>query len=236
VPNARAFAKTDWLCRTVRERTGIEVARIEPSLDRELHNGLHVRPVSRPVPITAMVRPSSGRRNPRGTLSVLREVRRRHGSAVDIRVFGCSDEELDSLGEVRAFRFVNWGELKRWEVADVLRGAGIFVDLSSYQAFGATGLEAMAAGCATVLPRGSGAEEYARDAENCLLVDTASEADAVAAIGRLITDTDLMARIRAEALRTARQYSVGRCVWSLLCLFGQSLGRGTAGRGATVAG
>jgi glycosyltransferase involved in cell wall biosynthesis len=246
VPNQTAFAKTKWLCDTIHRLAGIDVAKIEPSMDRTLYNGLTAKPngvrletISSPVTITAMIRPSSARRNPLGTLNVLRQIQRTHGKAVDIRVFGCKDEDLDPLEEAAAFRFVNLGELKRWEVADVLRGADIFLDFSSYQAFGCTGLEAMAVGCATVLPRGSGAEEYAIDDQDCLLVDPADDREAVAAVERLITDGELMQRIRREALRTGRQYSVEKAVWSLLRLFGDSLGpqsESLIGGSITVAG
>ena len=230
VTNQTAFAKTNWLCDTVQRLAAIDVAKIEPSLERTLYNSLAVklngeRPEtnSSPVTITAMIRPSSARRNPRGTLNVLCQIQRTHGKAVDIRVFGCKDEDLDPLEEASAFRFINLGELKRWEVADVLRGAAIFVDFSSYQAFGCTGLEAMAIGCATVLPRGSGVEEYAVNDQNCLLVDPADDREAVAAIERLITDGELMQRIRREAIRTGRRYSIRKAVWSQLQLFGGSL-------------
>jgi glycosyltransferase involved in cell wall biosynthesis len=231
VPDQIAFAKTDWLCDTVRRLEGIEVMKISPSLDRTIYNNLSpgceaMRPEGRPhrVTIAAMIRPSSERRNPKGTLKVLRRIQHRHARAVDIRVFGCSDEDLDLVEEAAGFRFVNLGVLTRQEVADVLRGADIFVDLSTYQAFGCTGLEAMATGCATVLPRGSGVEEYAVHGENCLLVDPADEKAVVAAVEQLITDGALAQHIRSEASRTGRRYSVGRAVWSQLCLFEDSLG------------
>jgi glycosyltransferase involved in cell wall biosynthesis len=114
--------------------------------------------------------------------------------------------------------------LQRWDVAELLRGADIFVDLSSYQAFGCTGLEAMAVGCATVLPSGSGVEEYASNNENCLLVDTADPLAGVTAIDRLIRDLPLRRRIREAALATGRRYSVRRAAWSQLRLFGENLG------------
>jgi O-antigen biosynthesis protein len=220
VPNARAFAKTEWLCRTVRRMTGIAVTKIDPSLDRSLYNSLEARrDRSGPVAITAMIRPNSARRNPRGTLDLLRKIKYKYGRAVDIRIFGCSDEELDQLEEARGFDLVNFGELKRTEVAEVLRGADIFADLSISQAFGCTGLEAIAVGCATVLPRDSGVEEYAIDGRNSLLVDSSNEAEAISAVERLISDTRAEARFKTETANTSLRYSVRIAVWSLLRLF-----------------
>ena len=223
VPKARAFAKTEWLCRTVHRMTGIDVTRIAPGLDRSLYNGLAVgRERSGPVAITSMIRPRSARRNARGTLNLLRRIKQKYGSGVDIRIFGCADEELDQLDEAQGFDFVNFGELKRAEVAAVLRGADIFVDLSTSQAFGCTGLEAMAVGCASVLPRGSGVEEYATDEQNCLLIDTANGAEAATAVERLIGDNRPEGRFRHEALRTGLRHSIRTAVWSLLHLFGDA--------------
>jgi hypothetical protein len=224
VPNARAFAKTQWLCRTVNRMAGIEVTKIDPSLNRSLYNGLVVdRGRSGPIAITSMIRPNSARRNPGGSLNLLRTIKQKYGSAVDIRIFGCADEELDQLEEAQGFDFVNFGELKRAEVAGVLRGADIFVDLSTTQAFGCTGLEAIAVGCATVLPRGSGVEEYAKDGQNCLLVDTTNDAEAAAAVERLIADNRAGGRFRSDNLGTSLRYSVRTAVWSLLLLFGSAL-------------
>jgi glycosyltransferase involved in cell wall biosynthesis len=220
VPNAQAFAKTEWLCRTVRRMTAIAVTKIDPSLDRSLYNSLGARrDRSGPVTITAMIRPNSARRNPRGTLDLLRKIKYKYGRSVDIRIFGCSDEELDQLEEARGFDLVNLGELQRTGVAEVLRGADIFVDLSTSQAFGCTGLEAMAVGCPTVLPRDSGVEEYAIDGQNSLLVDTSNEAEAISAVERLISDTRAEARFKTEAANTSLRYSVRTAVWSLLRLF-----------------
>lgn len=220
VPGLAAFAKTRWLCDTLRRLEGIDVAKVEPSLDRALYNGLVERPRREgPATVAAMVRPSSPRRNPRETLDVLNRLYRSKRRQVDIRVFGCQDEDLDQLEEAAGFRFVNLGELKNREVADVLRGADIFVDLSRYQAFGRTGLEAMAVGCATVLPRGSGPEEYAVHGENSLLVDTADPDEALEAIIRLVDDRDLMRQIQQNARETGRRYSVRTAAWSQLKLF-----------------
>ena len=77
----------------------------------------------------------------------------------------------------------------------------------------------MAVGCATVLSRGSAVEEYAVDQQNCLLVDPANGAEALAALESLIVDKNLAGRLQSEALRTGLRYSIRSAVWSLLVLF-----------------
>jgi glycosyltransferase involved in cell wall biosynthesis len=220
VPNAIGFAKTEWLRRTVKRMEGIDVVKIEPSLDRSLYNHLGaLRNRTSRVAITAMIRPNTARRNPVGTLRLLRKIKQKHARTVDIRIFGCSDDELDQIEEARGFDLINFGELKREQVADVLRGADIFVDLSTSQAFGCTGLEAMALGCMAVLPRDTGVEEYAVDGQNCLLVDSSNETEAVAAVERLMDDRSLQGRFKTETIRTSLRYSIRTAVWSLLLLF-----------------
>ena len=57
------------------------------------------------------------------------------------------------------------GTLPRDSVAELFASADVFLDMSHWQAWGRTGLEAMAAGCVPVLPKGSGASEYRGGAE-----------------------------------------------------------------------
>ena len=117
------------------------------------------------------------------------------------------------------FAFENRGILKRLEVAALLREADVFVDLSDYQAFGRTGLEAMACGCATVLPACGGVDEYAVAGVNALLVDTASFEETTAAVARLVGDRGLRERLAERALETAARYSVIRASLSELSVF-----------------
>ena len=69
--------------------------------------------------------------------------------------------------------------LTRDDVALLFARADLFIDASKWQAFGRTGLEAMAAGCVPLLPAGSGASEYAQHGFNSMLVDT-DDAESVA--------------------------------------------------------
>ena len=225
VPNMILMAKTDWICRTVRERHGVEVFRVAPSLD---HGVFYPNPTlehgDRIVTVSAMVRPSTPRRAPLRTVRVLGTVARQYDH-VRVLLFGCESHVLESYVREHApnlrldFEFENRGILTRHDVADLLRESDVFVDLSDYQAFGRTGLEAMACGCATVLPARGGADEYVVDGENACLVDTTSLAAMTATVARLVADRTLREGIQRRSLDTAARYSIERASLSELSVF-----------------
>ena len=230
------MAKTDWLCRTVRERHDVEVFRVAPSLDHAVYYPAEAPPAADGATvIAAMIRPATPRRGPLRTLRVLRRIAEESPSPVRFVLFGCETPDLRSYVERQApdfkldFQFHNRGVLNRRQVADVLRAADIFVDFSDYQAFGRTGLEAMACGCATVLPEHGGVHEYAIDGDNARIVDTRSIDAMTSALHDLISDGARRERIRDRALRTARRYSISRAALSELSVF--RLAKSLADRG-----
>ena len=223
VPSMVLMAKTDWICRTVREHHGVEVFRVAPSLDHEVFYPA-VRPDGDAVTLAAMIRPSTPRRAPLRTLRVLSDLALRF-ERLRILLFGCEADALEDLARrsepqlTLDFAFENRGVLTRRDVADLLREADIFLDLSDYQAFGRTGLEAMACGCATVLPARGGVDEYVVDGENAFLVDTSSFTEMTSTIARLITDLPMRETLRQRSLATAARYSVIRASLSELSVF-----------------
>ncbi len=225
VPAMVSFAKTNWLCDLIHAWYGIYVRKITPGLDKNIFNPYPHRSLKAkgPVRISAMVRPQSLIRAPRETMEILKVIKNTYKNRVDIRVFGCTDEELDMMDESRGFHFVNEGELTRPEIGQLLSGCDIFIDASLYQAFGCTGLEAMAVGCAPILPANCGTSEYALDRQNCLLVNTENERDVISAIALLIEDKDLLLHIKDNGIKTGRSYSLRKAVWSQILLFCQCL-------------
>ena len=220
------FAKTDWLCGAVSEKHGRAVHKVSPSLDHKVYYPLQTKCTEeKSIVISAMVRPSSPRRAPVNTLEVLRRVKDKYDAEVRINIFGCSMEELKILkfdkvtGSSLNFSFTNHGVLTREEVADVLRESDIFVDFSDYQAFGRTGLEAMACGCAVILPSVGGVYEYAVHEENSLIVDTSSIDAMTIALQRLVEDVALRERFQERGVKTAEKFNVERAVLSELSLF-----------------
>ena len=225
LPNMVLMAKTDWICRTVREHHGVEVFRVAPSLDHDVYYPAEEPRVGGGIVVAAMIRPSTPRRAPLRTLRVLRRVVEQSASSVRIVLFGCGTQDLRRHIAHEApdfkldFPFRNHGVLVRREVADVLRSADVFVDFSDYQAFGRTGLEAMACGCATVLPAKGGVHEYAVDGDNARIVATQSIDEMASAVQELIDDSALRERMRRSALQTARRYSILRAALSELSVF-----------------
>jgi len=141
-------------------------------------------------------------------MRVLKALQHIYGERVAVHIFGCLDGSSEFLQLERDFLHLNHGILKRPEVAELLSGCDIFLDLSDYQAFGRTGLEAMACGCAVVLPAVGGTDEYAIDGENSLVIDTLDESLCIRWVASLIDDPVRLANIKLSALQTASRYSV----------------------------
>ena len=59
-------------------------------------------------------------------------------------------------------------------MAELLRESDVFLDMSVYQAFGRTALEAMACGATAVVPKVGGVWEFVEHGHNALAVDTLS--------------------------------------------------------------
>ncbi len=223
LPDALCFAKTDWIRRMVTLNHGVEVHKVQPSLDGDLYHPSATR-TSSVVRVACMVRTATPRRAPHRTMAVLKELRLRHGQDIEIDVFGSDDAELMTSGVTTDFEFVNHGRLRRHEVATLLRSSDVFMDLSDYQAFGRTGLEAMACGCTCAVPSLGGTDEYAVHGINALRVDTRDREAALEAASRLVSMPSAeRARMRRAAIETASAYSVRSAALSELRLFEEYL-------------
>lgn len=226
IPDMVLMAKTDWICRTVRERHARDVYRVAPSLDHDIYYPPADAAPAHTVRIAAMIRPTTPRRAPLRTLRVLQEVTRRVGANVRMLLFGCEPQDLTTYVrrnapdvDLNTSFYEARGVLAREGVADLLREADVFVDFSDYQAFGRAGLEAMASGCAVILPAVGGVYEYAVEGENCLIVDTTSSEDMANAVIRLVRDPSLRARLCEHARHTAARFDVTRASLSELSVF-----------------
>ena len=241
LPDMALMAKTDWICDTVAERHGRPVYRAAPSLDHALYYPGAPRRAGEALGIAAMIRPKTPRRAPLRTLRVLKRLASRTSRPLRILIFGCEMQELRAYvqgtapGEdVLGFNFENCGTLTRAEVAELLRSVDVFADLSDYQAFGRTGLEAMACGCAVVLPANGGVYEYAVDDDNARIVDTQSVEGAAAVLQDLIEDDDARQRLQRRAVATASRYDIVRSSLSELAVFRSAWVCKNAGRNANA--
>lgn len=218
IPGQVLFAKTEWLQKTVKENIGNSVFKVQPSLDHSVYFPPPPRRSGGPIRIAAMVRFSTPRRSPDLTVGVLQAALAAFGAEIEVHIFGTAPDHEALTASLSAGTVVNHGILRREDVGDLLRGSDVFVDFSQYQAFGRTGLEAMACGCAVIVPAAGGADEYARDGVNALVVDTTDEKNCRQALNRLIEDADLRAALRSEALSTTKRYSVESAAMSELLL------------------
>ncbi len=215
IPGTVLFAKNDWLCNRVRQEHGVEVCRVSPSLDQDIfYPAMFRHREEGPVRVAAMIRPRTPRRGADRTMRVLKRLKREFGERVEIHIFGGEEHDLETYGLERDFEFRSHGILIREEVAQLLRQSEVFVDLSDYQALGRTGLEAMACGCAVVLPTKGGVHEYALDGQNALLVNTSSEEACYARIADLVANRDLWHQLSRNAVVKASEYSIRRAVIS----------------------
>ena len=212
------FAKTNWLVNTVSSIHHVHVHKVRPSIDTRLYNPYRIKEkkCEGKYTITAMVRPRTPRRNAEGTLRVLKRLQEEVGDKLEIVIFGCSDDELVPLSELCEFIYVNKGVLKKGEVAALLAEADFFLDMSSYQAFGRTGLEGMCYGCIPVLPITGGTDEYAVHNKNAILVDTMDEEDVLIKIRDVLDNRCQIEIMQENALQTAREYDVLSASWSEL--------------------
>lgn len=165
IPKCILFAKTKWICDKVEDEHGVKVRKVRPSLDHNVYHlnlSRHFAPEDQaPIIVSAMIRPKTPRRGAFRTMSLLKRLKEALADKVDIRIFGCEggDPEFSKLPS--DFAHTNHGVLTRPEVSEVLKVSDWFIDLSDYQAFGRTGIEALACGSRAIITRWGGADEYA---------------------------------------------------------------------------
>jgi GT2 family glycosyltransferase/glycosyltransferase involved in cell wall biosynthesis len=219
VPDCLLFAKTHWLCNVVGERHGIHVAKVEASLDERLFRPPANGKAGGPLRVAAMVRPRTPRRQPSLTVAVLAALRRSLGEEVEIVTFGCGRDELASIPGSDSLLDRHRGVLSRQEVADLLRDSDVFLDMSLYQAFGRTALEAMACECTAVVPRLGGVWEFLTDGVDGQAVDTFTPDEAIETVAALAGDRERLRALQAAGRETAARYSVTKAALSEYLLF-----------------
>lgn len=222
-PCLTRFAKTDWIRGMIQEHHHVPVAKVAPSLD----TSIYFPPAHKPrilgrIHIVAMVRMTANRA-PRETMELLGAIQHNHPGRVKITIFGNDPHSAEFAKMPRDFEFDNRGILIREEVAALLKSADIFVDMSTFQGFGRTGLEAMAVGCATLLPIKGGVHEYARDRENALIVDTGDMPACLAALDELVRDDALRGRLAQAGIMTAARYNARSAAISELLVLQDAL-------------
>lgn len=223
-PEALLYAKTDWIRNVVASNHDVNVKKVYPSLDNNIYYPNSTVTFNDPTRISVMVRPSTPRRAPHRTMITMKELSAIWGKNISINVFGCTDDNIVEHQLPRDFEYTNLGILSRTQMGALLRQSDVFMDLSDYQAFGRTGLEAMACGCACILPALGGTDEYAIDKVNSRVVDTRNVESIIDAFSwyQKLCDKERR-KLRHAAIEKSLEYSVRRAAVSELVLFEQFL-------------
>lgn len=218
-PDATLLTKTRWTCSKVAELGVKRPTVVGPSVDTRLYLPPNRAPRGRGavLSIAGMVRVDMGhqRRAPALTARVLRRLSARFGKRIAISIFGSTPAMLRDAG-IDTAGLHNLGVLQRTQCADVLQEADVFCDFSEWQAMGLTALEAMACGCATVVPEHGGATDFAIDGVNALVVDTRDEQACFDAAARLIADDGLRQRLQVRAISAATAHAPWRAAYAIM--------------------
>jgi hypothetical protein len=225
IPGQILFAKSAWLCSLVSELHLLPVAKVAPSLDQELFHAGGRGESDGPLRIAAMIRPRTPRRRPLATLQSLAEIHAALGEDAEILTFGCDAGSFALLQQQAPASGTHLGLLNRPQVAELMRRCDVFIDASAYQAFGRSGLEAMACGAVPLLPALGGVHEYALDGENALILADAGPREIAAAIAGLAHERPRLDRMRRAGVLAARAFSTERAARSQLELFSAALAR-----------
>jgi glycosyltransferase involved in cell wall biosynthesis len=221
--DALTFAKTRFLCDVVALNHHRSVRKVSPSIDHDVFFA-GARDHREKLVVGAMLRPKTPRRAPRRTARILEMLAANFADQAELASFGCAYEELTSIGIRLSETIHHRGPLGRRDVALVLRSCDLFLDLSDYQAFGRTGLEAMACGCVPVNPILGGATEYTRHWTNGFLVDTRSDAEIMEIVSSYIgLASQVRERMRYAAIETSLNYTIEKAAFSELALFREML-------------
>jgi hypothetical protein len=225
LPGLLLFAKTHWLRNLLHAVHGVAVAKVAPSLDRGLFHAGGRSSRDGELRLAAMIRPRTPRRRPAATLRALSLIAQELGEGVRIATFGCDPDAFAELAPDGIPGLTHLGLLSRMQVSALMRRSDIFIDASAYQAFGRTGLEAMACGAVPLLPQLGGVHEYAVAGENALILDEGSPEQIAATVLALADSPARLADMSQAGVRDARRFSVERAARSQLSLFVQAPAR-----------
>lgn len=218
VPGTVCFAKTTWLCELVRDKVSVAVNKVLPSIDHSIFYPDEAPRGSDVLTVCAMVRPRTPRRAAKETIAVLRLLKQHFQEQVNISIFGTSAAELFANALEPDFEHENHGVLRRRGLAQLLRNSDLFIDMSSYQAFGRTAAEAMACGCAVAVPQNCGTSEFAVHDVNALVVDTSDIQGTADQAIRLLENRTQLELLRKNGIQAVRNYTISGAVDSILDL------------------
>jgi glycosyltransferase involved in cell wall biosynthesis len=221
IPGCVHFAKTRWLQEVVLSNHGVSVVKVEPSIDHSVYypDFSEQQCVRDRFNVVAMIRPSTARRAPRRTARIINIIAQEYSDKVNCITFGCGSEDLHQ-NSLRLFGVEHRGVLSRQELGELFREADLFLDLSDFQAFGRTSIEAMSCGSVSIVPAHGGVYEYAVDGRNCFIVDTRSDDKILSAFEQwLAMSGHERSEMVLEGVRTGFRYTPQSAALSMLSVF-----------------
>lgn len=222
IPGIRMFTKTGWNRDELLRHTGFVAEVVGPSYDCDLFRPRVSSLVDsrHPVKVLAMVRPSTPRRNPEGTLRLLTHLQQRFGDRIEIAIFGGEQDSVSAPMGSDELKMFNHGELRPGQIANLMATCDLFIDMSHFQAMGLTAMEAMACGVVPIVPRAGGASSFACHNENAAIVDTEKFEEVLAAASGLIEDSHRRRALQVQGMNDIVQHFPERSASAILaCLF-----------------
>ena len=219
IPNLVRCVTTQWIYDQIQHHHGVPCYIIGASFDTDLFwPRPHQDPTwpDRPLRIAAMIRPHSERRSPRMTMEIMKQASKMYGSMLEFKLFGCKPSDPGFAPLPKDFPWHLAGELRPMQIANLLNETDIFVDYSVFQALGLTAMESMSCGVATIVPDYGGTKTFAKNEENCLVVDTHDPTACFNALQRLIEDHTLRQKIQKNAISAAIQFHPELPTYNLL--------------------
>jgi len=215
IPNIIRFTKTAGNRDEVLRRAGVNCAVVGPSCDIDLFRP-RVVPSGGKLNLCAKIGPSWPSRAARETLEFLAEVDRQHRRRVSINVFGVDSSDPVFADLPSGFQWTNQRLQTRAQRAAWLSGQDIFVDLFHPQSMGPATIEAMASGAVPVLSQMGDCGAFAVHGENALIVDPSDHTACWKAIGSLIEDGELLAKLRRRAVSDVVRYWPEQAAFNIL--------------------
>lgn len=225
-PRVIKMTKTRWNQQKLKEEAHIASTLLGPSVNVALFRPRRLFQNWEPIVITAMIRPATPRRSAALTMRVLYKIFKKYGAKVEIRIFGADPHGMEAdyhffKKQPRDFVYRNYGQLNAEQVACLMAQSDVFVDYSAFQAMGLSAMEAMASGCTVLLPTNGGTGDFARDGENCLMIDSTNENDCFDKLCTVLDDYHLRSNLAWQAVDDMRQFYPEKSALNLLkAMFG----------------
>jgi GT2 family glycosyltransferase/glycosyltransferase involved in cell wall biosynthesis len=205
-PEFRYMTISSWNRERLRE-LGLDAELIPPGIDLE-----NFRPRADVARREDMVL-ALGRSNPLKNLALtLAAWRALKEPRPELCLFGIEPE----LAKGEGVRYVESPDDE--EVNELFCQATVFVQTSTHEGFALPPLEAMATGAAVVSTDAHGNRDFCVDGVNCLMPEPNAGAVS-AALGRLLADPELRARLGQAGLGTAQEYAWERRIEELEAFF-----------------